>query len=104
MLHHDVTVPRYLHCRLCLAKPLYIKTNIVIVWECEKPLKWSRGYTIIGIPNLIKMAIDILLIPAMSAKPDCLFTNARIAITDHRNCLGVDTIEALECLKLWFGI
>jgi hypothetical protein len=76
-----------------------------LVWECEKPLKWwledtqQKAY-----PNLSKMAIDILSIPAMSAEPERLFSSAKITITDRRNRLGVETIEALECLKSWFGI
>jgi hypothetical protein len=50
------------------------------------------------------MAVDILSIPAMSAEPERLFSGAKIAITDRRNRLGSDVIEALECLKSWFGI
>jgi hypothetical protein len=76
-----------------------------LVWECDKPLKWwledtqQKAY-----PNLSKMAIDILSIPAMSAEPERLFSSAKITITDRRNRLRVETIEALECLKSWFGI
>ena len=50
------------------------------------------------------MAFDILSIPAMSADPERLFSGAKITITDRRNRLGIDTIEALECLKSWLGI
>jgi hypothetical protein len=50
------------------------------------------------------MAIDILSIPAMSAELERLFSSAKITITDRRNRLGVETIEALKCLKSWFGI
>ncbi|EXU94852.1 hAT family dimerization domain protein [Metarhizium robertsii] len=55
-------------------------------------------------PNLSKMAVDILSIPAMSAEPERLFSGAKITITDRRNRLGSDVIEALECLKSWFRI
>ena len=48
--------------------------------------------------------MDILSIPAMSAEPERLFSRAKITITDRRNRLGSDAIEALECLKSWFGI
>ena len=51
-----------------------------------------------------KMAVDILLIPAMSAEPERLFSGAKITITDRRNRLGSDVVETLECLKSWFGI
>ena len=50
------------------------------------------------------MALDILLIPAMSAKPKRLFLGAKITITDQRNQLGVDTIKYLECLKSWLNL
>ena len=50
------------------------------------------------------MALDILSISAMSADPERLFSGAKITITDRRNQLGIDTIEALECLKSWLGI
>ena len=47
------------------------------------------------------MALDILLIPAMAAKPKRLFSGARITITDRRARLGIKAIEAIECLKSW---
>lgn len=50
------------------------------------------------------MAVDILLIPIMSAEPERLFSRVKITITDRRNRLGIDVIKALECLKSWFGI
>jgi hypothetical protein len=55
-------------------------------------------------PNLSKMALDILLIPAMSADPERLFLGAKITISDRRTRLGIYTIEALECLKSWLKI
>jgi hypothetical protein len=76
-----------------------------VIYECDDPLNWwledsqQRAY-----PNLPKMAIDILTIPAMSSEPERLFSGAKISITDHRNRLGAETIQALECLKSWFGI
>jgi len=50
------------------------------------------------------MAVDILSVPAMSAEPERLVSGAKITITDRRNRLGSDVIEALECLESWFGI
>jgi hypothetical protein len=55
-------------------------------------------------PNLSKMAMDILSIPAMSADPERLFSGAKITITDRRNRLGITSIQAVECLKSWMGI
>jgi hypothetical protein len=47
------------------------------------------------------MALDILLIPAISADPECLFSGAKITISDRRNRLRIATIQAIECLKFW---
>lgn len=52
-------------------------------------------------PHLRIMALDILSIPAMAAEPERLFSSARIAITDRRGRLGIEPIEAIECLKSW---
>jgi len=52
-------------------------------------------------PNLAKMAVDILTIPAMSAAPERLFSSANTTISDRRNRLHGDTTEAIECLKSW---
>ena len=52
-------------------------------------------------PNLSVMALDILSIPAMSTEPERLFSGAGITVTERRNRLDAETIEALECLKSW---
>jgi hypothetical protein len=54
-------------------------------------------------PNLSKMALDILSIPSMSAEPERLFSGAGITITDRRNRLGIESIQAIECLKSWLA-
>ena len=48
--------------------------------------------------------MDILSIPAIAAGPERLFLGAKISITDRRNRLGIQTIEALECLKSWLQL
>jgi len=50
------------------------------------------------------MALDILLILAMSADLKRLFLGAKITVSDRRNRLGIYTIEALKCLKSWLRI
>jgi hypothetical protein len=56
-------------------------------------------------PNLSKkMAFDMLSIPAMSAELERLFSGAKISITDRRNRLRIESIEALECLESWMGL
>jgi hypothetical protein len=52
-------------------------------------------------PNLSKMALDLLSIPAMSAEVERLFSSCSITITDRRNRIGIDSVEAIECLKSW---
>ena len=39
----------------------------------------------------------------MSAKPERLFSSAKITITDQRNRLGIESIKAIECLKSWLS-
>jgi hypothetical protein len=52
-------------------------------------------------PNLSKMALDVLSIPAMSAAPERLFSSSNITISDRRNRINIDTVEAIECIKSW---
>ena len=40
----------------------------------------------------------------MSADPERLFLSAGLMITDRWNRLGIDIIEAIECLKSWMGL
>ena len=52
-------------------------------------------------PQLSKMAIDILSIPAMTAGVERLFSQCKIMLTDRRNRLHIDGLEAVECMKSW---
>ena len=47
------------------------------------------------------MALDILSIPAISDKPERVFSGAHYTISWERMSLSEDTIEAIECLKHW---
>jgi len=82
--------------RYCNSERVYGFTSALTWWLEDTQQK--------SYPSLSKMAVDILSIPAMSAEPERLFSGAKITITDRRNRLGSDAIEALECLKSWFGI
>ena len=55
-------------------------------------------------PNLSKMALDLLSIPAMSSDPERLFSRAKITVTDRRNKLRIEVIQALKCIKSWLKI
>jgi hypothetical protein len=65
---------------------------------------WLKGSQQRQYPNLSRMALDILLIPTMSAAPERLFLGAKIVITDRKNRLGIESINALLCLRSWFKV
>jgi hypothetical protein len=65
---------------------------------------WMEKTQQASFPNLSKMALDILSIPAMSADLERLFSSAKLCLTDLRNKLGMDILEAFECLKSWYKI
>ncbi|KAF1732502.1 putative AC transposase [Beauveria bassiana] len=75
-----------------------------IVPEVTDPRSWwleptqRKSY-----PALSVMALDVLSIPAMSAEPERLFSGTKITMTDRRSRLGIESIEATECLKSWLG-
>ena len=54
-------------------------------------------------PNLSRMALDMLSIPAVSSDPERVFSAAKITPSDRRNKLEIQMIEHLECLKSWTG-
>ena len=56
---------------------------------------------VINIPSLAQMALDFLSIPAMSAECERVFSGSKILISDRRNRLRDDIIEANECLRYW---
>jgi hypothetical protein len=47
------------------------------------------------------MAIDILLIPAMSDEPERVFSGARRTVSWERAQMGAESLERVECLKHW---
>jgi hypothetical protein len=52
-------------------------------------------------PRLSLMAINILLIPAMSDEPERVFSGARRTVSWDRESIIAETLEARECLKHW---
>jgi len=71
-----------------------LEVSNALAWWLD-PVQRSR------FPQLSCLAVDLLSIPAMSAEAERLFSNARRTISDDRNRLEINTIEALECLKSW---
>src|SRR5271154_1051598 len=62
---------------------------------------WNARYS--TQPDLARFALDMLAIPMMSAECERVFSSAKHLLTDARNRLNPDIIEANECLKHWFG-
>lgn len=68
----------------------------------EDPLKWwLQPERQIKYPNLSKMAMDILSIPAMADEPERVFSGAKFTITQYRNRLGMAMFRAFERIKSW---
>lgn len=71
--------------------------------ELEHPLDWwNRHYQ--SLPDLARMAYDMLSIPLMSDECERTFSSAKHLISDARNRLKIDIVEANECLKQWYGV
>jgi hypothetical protein len=83
-------------CKQYCAAPI-INIDDAIAWWLEPTQQKT-------FPNLSKMHLDYLSIPAMSAEPERLFSSAKVTISDRRSRLGSDVIEALECLRSWLQI
>ena len=68
--------------------------------ETENPRLWwiqhQKDY-----PQLSRMALDLLAIPAMSSEVERVFSSTGMMVTDRRNRLKEDVIEAVECMKSW---
>ena len=52
-------------------------------------------------PSLSRIAFDMLSVPAMSAECEREFSSAKLLISDPRNRLSEELIEASECLWSW---
>ena len=63
-------------------------------------IQWWRSQKYY-LPQLSKMAIDLLSTPAMSAKAERIFSNTGNIVRPNRARLQADTIGAVICLKQW---
>jgi hAT family C-terminal dimerisation region len=66
----------------------------------QEPLYWWRDHRH-EYPTLSKMAFDLLSIPAMSSECERVFSSAGNTVTDARNRISADLLEAVESLKHW---
>lgn len=78
----------------------------MVEWpENDDPITWwLQEKQRLEYPTLHKMAINILSIPAMSADVERLFSSAGLTLSNRRNRMGTDMLEALESLKSWLKI
>ncbi|KAJ6785140.1 hypothetical protein PWT90_08160 [Aphanocladium album] len=82
----------------------FIETDIIPLGEDESfdPIHyWNERYC--TQPDLAQMALDVLAVPAMSDECERLFSSAKLLLSDRRSRLGIDMIEASECLRAWYG-
>ena len=68
---------------------------------CDNPLEWWKAHRQ-EYPRLSQMALDLFSTPMMSAECERVFSSAKNLITDHRNGLKEDIIEACTLLRHWF--
>jgi hAT family C-terminal dimerisation region len=78
----------------CAETPSYEVTVSPIKW-------WTQDVQQKRWPRLSLFALDILSIPAMSDKPERVFSGARRTITWDKAQLNPDTIEVRELLQDW---
>ena len=78
----------------CAETPSYEVTESPIKW-------WTQDVQQKRWPRLSLFALDILSIPAMSDKPERVFSGARRTITWDKAQLNLDTIEVKELLQDW---
>jgi hypothetical protein len=64
------------------------------------PIVWWNNSRL-DFPTLYLWAFDTLVIPAMSAEYERVFSGIKKLITPERNRLYIDIIKASECLKNW---
>jgi hypothetical protein len=70
--------------------------------KIEDPIRWWLDKDQVKRwPQLSLFAVNILMIPAMSSKPEVVFSGGRRTIGWERVRLGIDTLEVTECEKDW---
>lgn len=79
-----------------LAESWLLKLCSIIVWSID--FTQQTRFLL-----LLVMAIDIFFIPAISFKPEQVFSRIKYIITLEHASLKLEIIEALECIKSWFA-
>lgn len=79
-------------------------------YTSRKPVKKSESQNLLewwmvhetSEGKVAKMAWDFLSIPSMSAECERTFSSAALTLSDQQNLMKADTLEACECLRVWF--
>ena len=64
------------------------------------PIRWWQNRES-EYPILSQLAFDLLSIPAMAAGVERVFSGTKELITDRRNALDIESIQANECFRNW---
>jgi hypothetical protein len=68
--------------------------------DVANPLEWWNRYEL-EYPVLYRMALDLFSIPGMSAECERVFSQTKKMITDERNRLAPEVVEADQLQKQW---
>jgi hypothetical protein len=81
----------------------YVEKPALVVDEnlSFNPIEWWVNCKSM-FPTLYLYALDFLCCPAMSTECERVFSGAKKTISEERNRLGAEVIEAGECLKAWW--
>lgn len=69
--------------------------------SCNNPIEWWSTDGAKLYPQLAKMALDLLSVPAMSDEAERIFSRLTLMITNRRNHIEQPTIQASQCLFSW---
>ena len=71
----------------------------------KNPIAWWKDKQVEndGFPQLSRLALDILSIPAMATETERLFSLAKLLMTSQRLSLADESVCQTLCLKSWMG-
>lgn len=75
----------------------YFSERVTMV---EDPISWWREHQT-QFPRLSAMALEVLLIPAMSDECERIFSSSKLILGIQRISMGDTMIGMLQCLKNW---
>jgi len=79
----------------------YLRSFDYRLVSIKDPLLWWKEHQT-DFPILAHMAFDIFSIPVMSSEVERVFSIAKKLITDERNRLGPEVVEACQTQRHWW--